>query len=1273
MNLRNAISLMMTIIMILSVYGGLSPSSGAELPSGTSPYSEHIVSGISPNGTTINLFDYWITGQEDADDSNGEGYGFINQGINAGHALLFGSSVGNYEDSYGNKILGDWNCWTESNTPETGIVGDRLQDGFPQLNVNTGSDSLYDDFKGRNGVESLAYLFDPDIASEGKASYEDVKGLLQVDSDGYYYYNSLENYAVYYNDNNSFTLYDYPGVMAGGADQSLNGQFFPFNEATANAESFQCPDGQEYTLMNGVTSVDTSLNHYFGMHMSTRFIQQNGGYLDEDKTTPATYEFSGDDDVWIFIDGILVADLGGIHDKASVKIDFSNGEIYINDNKQSQTLGSVLGTGSGTLTDNTYHTLDFFYMERGNVDSNMELKYNLVTIPESNLIKLDQIGDPVEGAEFTLYAADDYEKNNTDAEALATGRTDKDGGFVFLKTDESGNDYPITIDELYNRYKNSEDSAGNNLILAETVTPPGYRSVGDIGLYFYKSPASEGVLLLSNSIWDKGAYAMPKVTTTTANEIDLLETATGDKVDKTISLVGNDAEENPLMFAVVYQKQKDGTWLPVSGNPLNGWVVEEDSSWTSVLKAVQANPYIFQLASSGAYQVEVSNLPGDIKTYYHIVGNEDYAKYTVAYYYTSADALRNASAENTWRIDSESGTNPMERVFSMDLYVTNIKNQLIVQKVDDEGNTVNGAEFSLYKEEDVTITGNTVTVDDNAVAYDSLTTENITGVFNLAGGGLFPSGSNILENGEYYLIETSAPGGYKLNDTAVHVVIDDTGVYADAGTTDDGVTVLRGVGSVMKSMLQFAADDVVDTTLQDIKAAMASEVTFEGYDDNGSFAVSGDGINWDSEESDILHLRYANENSMLDYGLYDTSVEGTIDNLTLSTEAGWSKLLIQQCYQHDDTVDVSLKTNLENAGYDDITGLFSGTVTVRVTNDKTGNLKISKTVTGDGAPDKEFTFDITLREGNKAVSGSYAVKKGTSDSTVTFDAEGKAQVKLKADESLTIFGLPEGAEYTVEETDIPEGFTADVTVTGNGTKDKDNAAKVSGTIQHDTEADAAVEIVYTNSFDGSTAAVLSGTKTLEGRDIASGEKYSFTVSAGDDITSRDINEGKIIMPEKTEAEAEGSGKANTADFSFGNIVFKSEGTYTFNITENLPEGVTEDDPVSEGIVYDTHTTMVTVTVSQNEDSMLAANVVYDNGSVSEVTDKAVFVNTYETTGGNGESADPNNGSQDGAASSLDDTIRTGDESNPLLWMGICLIAMIGIVMVILLNGRKRIK
>ena len=1139
----------------------------AELPSGKVPYDKHLVNGLSPSGTTIDLFDYWITSQTEPDNFQMK-YDYdtnhYNMGINKNHAIIFGRGI-----SEGHNTTGKWNQWTHGPNPYQGIVRKELgDDGYPSLNNLDMSTASW--LRGRNGNESLAYLFDPNTPATGKASYEDVKGLLQVDNEGYYYYDSTKNYAVYYNDNNkSFALYDSPGINGGGGAKTV-GQFFPFNEAD-NAGYV----GKRY-LMNKNASDHQTINHYFGMHMSTRFVQQYGGHVDESQEKDVIYEFSGDDDVWIFIDGKLVADLGGIHNAASVSINFSNGEIRINGTLQNQRLGRIFEYDDDTLPDKTYHTLDFFYLERGNYDSNMKLKYNLVTIPESSLIKVDQLGNSVPRAEFTLYAANDTDKLNP----IAKGTTDSKGQFVFLDK----KDFPITINQLYEKYKDV-DVDGNSLILSETNTPAGYRSIGDVGLYFYKNPTdSKEILLLSNSVWDKGAYAMAKVTTKTGNSIKL--DGGGE-----IKLVGTGAVDNPLMFAVVYQKQ-DNTWRPVYGDPLKGWHVAENSSWNSVLEAARANPYVFQLASSGAYQVEISNLPGDIKTYYHFTEDKANAKYTIAYYYTTAKTIAGANESNTKLISANRNDEyDLNRVFSVNLYVSNIKNYLFVQKVDDTDahNPVPDAVFSLYKAEDVTVNDGTVTLNPDAQPYDTVKTSNTQyEKLQLDGGAIFPTENKVLENGEYYLIETSAPTGYKLNDNAIHVIIDNTGVYADAGDDKDGVTVLIGAGSIMRSMVQFAVEDKVDTTLNDIKAALATSVAYNEYNEDGSFTVSE--ANW----SNALHLKYANGNQMLDYGLYGDDPDGS---LVIPIEEGWSKLLIQQCFKHDNTTDTSTKTNLYNR---DITDLFSRTVTVRVENERTGNLKISKTVEGAGAPtDKEFTFTVTVKKDGTPVTGEYS----TDNDKITFDSTGKATFKLANAGSLTIYGLPTGAKYTVEETSV-NGYSPSVDVTGDKTAKKDGGT-VTGTIGHNTDG-GAISVAYTNKFDRNARIPLKGTKILNGRNITANDSFTFKLTADGDYGD------KVVMPGNTEETVTGNGTLNTADFSFDPITFTDEGKFVFNITEKLPNGVTKENPVSGGIRYDTHTTVVTVKVTKGDDNILNAVVTSYKNAEGSTDNKAVFKNTYES-------------------------------------------------------------
>lgn len=474
--LKNRVCACLLVALLLAAMLPVSVAAADALPSGTPAYEQNTFVGVSPLGTTINLFDYWLTGQTDPDNED-RSPGFENQGINNGHALLFGKGM---DHVHGHGL---WNTWTgsEDPSPRTGIVANELgDDGYPVLNQGVpGTDYM----QGRRDGESLAYLFDPDYQHDGKAVYKDVQGLLSINEDDYYAYDSTKNYAVYYQtsshgDSNNFRLYDRPGVLAWGS--SPDGQFFPFNAVQTD------PEGTEYYNSN-LYSNDAHINHYFGLHMSTRFVQQNGGYTDDDDTkkTPITYEFSGDDDVWVFIDGELVADLGGIHDMASLSINFATGVITINGDPQDETLGEILGYPGNTLPDETYHTLDFFYLERGNVDSNMSLKYNLVYVPESSIYKIDQDGNPLPGRNFELYEAVPQADGSYDAgKPLAKGTTDAKGRIILL---DENNDL-LTIQELFDELNNPDlTNETTALILRETDSPDdGYRSSGDLELYFYQ-------------------------------------------------------------------------------------------------------------------------------------------------------------------------------------------------------------------------------------------------------------------------------------------------------------------------------------------------------------------------------------------------------------------------------------------------------------------------------------------------------------------------------------------------------------------------------------------------------------------------------------------------------------------------------------------------------------------------------------------------------------------------------------------------------------------
>ena len=399
---------------------------------------DHTVVGKNPQGTVVNLFDYWTTSQDASDVGNVS----WNTGINKDHALKF--CKGDRYDS-----IASINQWTGGENPRSGMVENVLNsNGYPDL-TSTSAGSLLS--------APLDYLFNNNDSTtegtakvEGKKAYTNVNGVMQVNDDGYYYYDSTQNFASYDSGSNRMKLYDKPAVSFNGG--SL-GQFFPFNSGT---DVFDDSNGA--WSAKSISADNPKLNHWFGVSMSTHFMQPVDGKTTTNKDI--TYEFSGDDDVWVYIDGVLVGDLGGIHNAASLNINFNTGEIKIN-GASNGTLRSKYNEASkedeiqwkgNTFADNTYHTLKFFYLERGNYASNMKLKFNLKLMPDNEISKVDQYGNAVKGAEYALYEANrketngeiSYEENGT---KLCSGSTDGNGSLI-LKADDGAT---INFEELYKK------------------------------------------------------------------------------------------------------------------------------------------------------------------------------------------------------------------------------------------------------------------------------------------------------------------------------------------------------------------------------------------------------------------------------------------------------------------------------------------------------------------------------------------------------------------------------------------------------------------------------------------------------------------------------------------------------------------------------------------------------------------------------------------------------------------------------------------------------
>ena len=1134
----------------------------------------HTIETVSPSGTSINLFDYWITTRDDPDSA---GNGTDDQhgttgttGINQDRQFRFtngdkDAGVGGNQASGGSNNINRWTgrAGNSDAGPNYSLVEDQLVNGFPRLRTGSPYQILRTGAKQAWGVvngtpdRSLAYLFDSSHI-EGKQGYFGVKGLLKYDG-SYYVYDSKENFASFNEANNAFDVYDRAGVTGAATAAGQSGMFFPFD---SGREVFRtAADGAIES--NQTNQYDAALNHYFGLTMRTRFMQPAGGKVTDESGSSAAktdmiYRFSGDDDVWVYIDGVLVGDIGGIHNEATLDINFRTGAVVVGANttyEQKTTLRALFEKAQGaafnedrfsgdTFADGTVHTLNFFYLERGNSASNLHLMYNLMDVPESSIIKVDQDGDPVQGAKFQLRRANaDYVAQG---EALAEGVTDENGNLV-LNDKVTGD--PISFDNLYD--SNNADGT-THYLLQETEVPPGYRSAvagsGDTdGMKLLYTPIPNehtGVITDAGGteadgyIWQNGSRVASGtvVTAPAAGQLKFYDNGAG---------IDDAAFEAGTLFAV-YAKRDTGdgataenltnenNWYPVTGDPVNGYQMSETSGKQAAIDAAKQQKHVFAVDSHGAYTVSLDDLPGDVMRYYWMInklypGNDEKlvsdTRYAVNIYFTKG-ALEDATEANTRLVD----TGNFPAVFNARVYVTNIQNRLFVQKVDEGGNGVAGATFSLY-EADATMVGadGKRVVNDKDVAYDRVVTaEADSGLPGIKGGAAFPSGAGRpLETGKtYYLKETAAPDGYQLNDALVPVVVDNDGVHPYAGDAgaDEGVRVEVGVGKLVKSLALYGANDSFSATLHNVMAALATG----GADQTGE--LGGQAISWskpdfgttDAKRTDLLRLAFGNVapgQPVYEYGPSNHIAEGGNKNTTVGFDSGWGMLKVRQDYDFGQlTLGKGSKASYTDLGERDLTALFSGSARVVVTDKAASRLEVTKRVeTPEGIgvdADAAFTFHvkITPKDGGAVPVQGYLLRVFEADGVTQFEqayvggaatadataGTGEFDVTLKAGQTFRVYGLATGDGYEVSEpgTGMPAGFTLRDVADGD---------------------DVPVEVTRADGVDGAVVNQVSGTVAALDADG--------TVPAGNRLTY--VNEIKAVPFSftKIDGSSDADGKA----------------------------------------------------------------------------------------------------------------------------------------------------
>jgi len=211
-----------------------------------------------------------------------------------------------------------------------------------------------------------------------------------------------------------------PVCSAGGSGDFylMRGNYLPYNNldpsqpyaSSSYANNYNGEgdllDYEDPTLGGTMYKLKESVNYYFGMTMEFNFLMPREGY---ENGSPLLYEFNGDDDLWIFIDDVLVLDLGGVHDAWPGTINFATGEVTVPNGGDARNLNLVEcfrragvfpnGTkwdesmvdqyfnideekGIYTFVDYGSHSFKMFYMEHGDGASNLQMRFNLPVIEQ---------------------------------------------------------------------------------------------------------------------------------------------------------------------------------------------------------------------------------------------------------------------------------------------------------------------------------------------------------------------------------------------------------------------------------------------------------------------------------------------------------------------------------------------------------------------------------------------------------------------------------------------------------------------------------------------------------------------------------------------------------------------------------------------------------------------------------------------------------------------------------------------------------------------------
>ena len=362
--------------------------------------------------------------------------------------------------------------------PTTDIVTDDLdENGYP---VATATGRSLEDLFG--SAQEVNHLFLSSIYNESS----------------YFEYDCTQSFAQLGDDNN-FTVYNELGTIEVETRSQGHGQFMPFNKITPDRVSrytnikdvFNIPLESGYPRLNEqMYSIPRSqAQYFFGMDMSSSFVQSKDGK--DAWGHDIIFEFAGDDDMWLYLDGIQILDLGGIHSALVGKINFATGDVqypssdtsddniaanaehiqlrtiyrnhYLNHGYTEEEADALLdeifvpGANEGEYVYRNYsaHDMRMFYMERGSGASNLHVRFNLTTTtPGQVRLHKDITGTDKQDYTGKRFAYQIWYLDETDGQYHTVSRSgDETTGFTYTGVKSVNYDGTLQPVEYVSLYK----------------------------------------------------------------------------------------------------------------------------------------------------------------------------------------------------------------------------------------------------------------------------------------------------------------------------------------------------------------------------------------------------------------------------------------------------------------------------------------------------------------------------------------------------------------------------------------------------------------------------------------------------------------------------------------------------------------------------------------------------------------------------------------------------------------------------------------------------